>query len=81
MNTDIGPLIRGRRKEMGLSQETLAEKAQVSERTIRRISKSRHCVRYNLNYSTEMNAKRPPSMKLTDFEGCLCVFVQPANYP
>ncbi|MGK7376382.1 helix-turn-helix domain-containing protein [Planococcus sp. 1R117A] len=40
MNTDIGRLIRDRRKEMGLSQETLAEKAQVSERTIRRIEKN-----------------------------------------
>ncbi|MDN7244661.1 helix-turn-helix domain-containing protein [Planococcus shenhongbingii] len=36
MNTEIGWFIRKRRKEMGLSQEALAEKAQVSERTIRR---------------------------------------------
>lgn len=37
MNGNIGFFIRKRRKELGFSQETLAEKAHVSERTIRRI--------------------------------------------
>ncbi|MBX0313298.1 helix-turn-helix domain-containing protein [Planococcus glaciei] len=37
MIDNIGFFIRKRRKELGFSQETLAEKAHVSERTIRRI--------------------------------------------
>lgn len=41
MNTEIGWFIRKRRKEIGLSQETLAEKAQVSERTIRRVENNK----------------------------------------
>lgn len=42
---DLGEVVRGRRRELNLTQEELADLAQVAERTVRAIESGKRTVR------------------------------------
>ncbi|AEI10155.1 hypothetical protein CRES_1803 [Corynebacterium resistens DSM 45100] len=45
MMVELGDVVRGRRRELNLTQEELADLAQVAERTIRAIESGKRTVR------------------------------------